>query len=411
MSEQSVSETAAVATLGRAPALGKGLTLAMAIACGVAVANIYYNQPMLGIIERDFSGTRLTGLIPTATQLGYAAGLFLLVPLGDLLDRRQLIVAQFLALAAALVVAAAAPTAAVLVLASLLVGATATVAQQIVPFAAALATPERRGSTIGTVMSGLLCGILFSRTLAGFLASHAGWRTTFWVGVPLALLAAGAMAVVLPRRHGRSGAGGMNYHRALFSLFHLWRDEGALRQSTVMQAAMFASFTAFWTILAFHLEEPALHQGADVAGLFGVVGAVGVFAAPLAGRLADARGPKLVIALGAALAVGSWVLFGLWGTIPGLVIGVIVLDFGIQSSLVSNQHVVYALRPEARSRINTIFMTGMFIGGAVGSAGATAAWQFGGWQAVSLFGGMLAGLALVIELMSHKARRRSHHKP
>ena len=389
-----------------APTLGRGLTFAMATACGIAVANIYYNQPMLSIIERDFPDSPLTGLIPTATQLGYAVGLFLLVPLGDLMDRRRLIVTQFLVLGLALIAAAMAPTAGILVLASLLVGATATVAQQIVPFAAALASPETRGRTIGTVMSGLLCGILFSRTLAGFLASHFGWRSTFWVGLPLALIAAGTMAAALPRRHPH---GGMTYRRALHSLFHLWRDEPALRRATVMQAALFASFTAFWTILAFHLEEPQFRLGADIAGLFGVIGAVGVFVAPLAGRLADRRGPRLVIALGATFAVLAWVLFGLWGAFAGLVVGVIVLDFGIQSALVSNQHVIYALRPEARSRLNTIFMTGMFIGGALGSAGATMAWSHGGWSAVSLFGGVLAGLALVLELGARRSRRRQPH--
>jgi len=356
---------------------------------------------MLSIIERDFAGTTLTGLIPTATQLGYAIGLFLVVPLGDLLDRRRLIVFQFLALSLAVVIAAIAPTASVLVLASLLLGATATVAQQIVPFAASLAPPEKRGGTIGTVMSGLLCGILLSRTLAGFIASHFGWRVTFWVGLPLALGGAVMMAIALPRR---TPIGGLSYPRTLLSLFVLWRDEPALRRATIMQSCLFASFTAFWTILAFHLEEPAFGLGADVAGLFGVIGAAGILAAPLAGQLADRRGPCLVITLGTFLVLASWILFGLWNAMPGLVVGVIVLDFGVQSALVSNQHLIYALRPEARSRLNTIFMTGMFLGGSVGSIGATAAWHQNGWIGVSIFAAVMAGIALILAVRGHRAQ-------
>jgi predicted MFS family arabinose efflux permease len=377
------------------------MTFAMAVASGVAVANIYYNQPMLGVIERDFSGAATTGLIPTMTQLGYALGLFLLLPLGDIMDRRRLIVGQFVVLGAALILAAVAPTAGILVVASLLVGAGATVAQQIVPFAATLAAPERRGRTIGTVMGGLLCGILISRLLAGLVATHFGWRAMFWLGLPMALAAAGLMATMLPRNHPHAG---IRYGAALWSLAHLWRDEPALRGAMARQGALFGSFTAFWTILALHLEEPAFQLGADVAGLYGLVGVVGVLAAPLAGRLADRRGPQLVITLGALLTVLSWVLFGLWNSVAGLAAGVILLDFGVQSALISHQHLIYALRPEARSRMNTIFMTGMFLGGAIGSAGATMAWTSGGWWGVDACGAGLASVALVMEGARHWRR-------
>lgn len=384
------------------PPLSKATLFAMASATGLAVANIYYNQPMLGVMTGSLHDPRVSGWIPMLTQLGYAAGLLFLLPLGDMLERRRLIVIQFLALAAALVLAAMAPGLATLAVASVLVGAASTVAQQIVPFATILAAPEKRGAAIGAVMSGLFTGILLSRTLAGVVSSVAGWRTMFWLAVPIAASGAILMARALPAHHPRHR---VHYGELLVSLSKLWTNEPVLRRAALIQALQFASFSAFWTTLALRLAQPPLHLGAAAAGMFGVVGAVGIAMAPIAGRVADRKGPAPVIALGAVGTLLAWLIFGSWASLGGLIVGVIVLDFGVQISLVSNQHVIYGLHPEYKSRLNTLFMTTMFVGGALGSFAAALAWGHFGWRGVAILGGAFPLGSLVMSLLHWRPAR------
>lgn len=395
------SETSSVADLpssgpsATVKAPGRGLILSLAIAAGVAVANIYYNQPMLGVMQKDLPGP-VTGYVATATQAGYALGLFLLVPLGDLIERRRLIVVKFVLLALALAGAAAAPTAWALLAASLVIGILATVAQQIIPLTAHIAPPQRRGAIMGTVMAGLLCGILLSRTVSGFVATQAGWREMFWLAVPLALVAAVWCALRLPQ--SRPDSGRMGYGRLMLSMVSLWQAFPSLRLAAITQGFLFAAFSAFWTVLAWRLEDPRYGLGPDVAGLFGIIGAVGVLAAPLAGRVADTIGPRPVIMTASFLTLLSWGIFWQWSSLPGLAVGVALLDFATQSALVSHQQIIFALKPEARARINTIMMGLMFVGGAGGAAMATMAWHQAQWPGVLLFGAVVAIIAVLVQM-------------
>lgn len=369
--------------------LSRGRIWLMAAACGASVANLYYNQPMLGVIARSLHLTaHQVGLVPTLTQIGYALGLLFLAPLGDQLERKRLILVMTALLSLSLAGAAVAPSFLMLGLFSLLLGALSTIAQQIVPFAAQLAAPGQRGKVVGTVMSGLLIGILLARTLSGEVAAHAGWRTMYGIAAVAMVVLGLVLAWGLPRSQPTVS---MSYAQLMRSLWHLLRTEPALRESSLVGALMFGTFSAFWATLTLFLESPAYHQGADVAGLFGLVGAAGALAAPLAGRSADKSGPRSVLRLATLIVFVSFIVFGVAGHLmAGLILGVILMDLGVQSAQIANQARIYALQPEARSRLNTVYMVSYFIGGAAGSLLGNLAWTRAGWTGVSGLGGVMA---------------------
>ncbi|WP_437946978.1 MFS transporter [Sorangium sp. So ce296] len=373
--------------------LRRGLVWLMAAVSGATVANLYYNQPLLGDIARELGGAGGSlGLVPTMTQVGYAAGMLLLVPLGDSHERRRLIVIMTALASLALCGAALAPDLPWLIAASFAVGITSVVPQLILPFAAQLAPDEQRGRVVGMVMSGLLIGILLSRTVAGVVGTHLGWRAMFWAAAGLMIALGPVLRLALP---AQPPAATMSYPELLRSLGRLARSEPALRLHSALGALSFGAFSAFWATLALYLQSMPERHGPQVAGFFGLVGVAGAAAAPLVGRYADVRGDRRINALALGVLLASFgVLWLLGGWLWGIALGVVLLDLGAQANQISNQARVYALRPEARSRMNTIYMTTYFVGGAAGAWLGTAAWTRWGWLGVCAAGGAMSAAAL-----------------
>ncbi len=370
----------------------RGSLLVLATIAGVAIANIYYNQPLLNSFSQSFPrDAAWIWAVPTATQIGFAIGMLVLAPLGDRLDRRRLILFQMIGMCFALVAAATAWTLTMLIAASFAIGLFASMAQQAGPFAADLAPAERRGHAVGTVMGGLLLGILLARTTSGFVGGYFGWRAVFLAAI-IAMLALFILIVrYLPSSRPAST---LSYGRLLRSLGHLFMELRGLREAALTGACMFAAYSIFWSVLALLLAQKPFYLGPQVAGLFGIIGAVGVIIAPWAGKFADRRGPRTAISLAIGLAALSFAILGISrSSIVGLVIGVIVLDVGVQIAQVSNQFRVFALKPEARSRLNTVYMICYFIGGAVGSAAGIVAWQTVGWLGVCAAGMLFPAIA------------------
>jgi len=370
------------------------VVVVLAVAAGASVGNLYLLQPLLPEVARAFgTSARAVGLVSMLTQIGYGAGMFLFVPLGDVVERRGLMLLLLVAVSLALLAVAAAPSAAVLAGASLAVGMTTVVPQLAVPLAAHVAPPDQRGRAVGTVMGGLLVGILLARTASGFVGAHLGWRAVYAIAAAAMVALAAVLRALLPASEPDLS---MPYGALLRSLFTIAREEPVLREAAVLGALGFASFSVFWSTLAFFLEA-SRGLGPDGAGLFGLLGAAGALTAPLLGRLADRSSPRTNagISLGVALA-GFGIFAASGGALAGLVAGVLALDVGVQGNHVSNLARVHARRPEARSRMNTVYMVTYFAGGALGTAAGTWAWAGHGWPGVCATGAAFLVLALVL---------------
>ena len=382
---------------------GKLLWL-LAVAAGASVASLYYCQPLLALLAADFSTTeRGAGLVPTLTQAGYAAGMLLVVPLGDTAERRRLIVLAALCSAAALLAVAAAPSLAFLCAASFALGLVSVVPQLAVPFAAGIVPAAERGRSVGKVMSGLLVGILLSRTVSGLVGAHLGWRAIYLIAAAVTLLLALALRIFLPRQEP---ALRLSYPRLLASLPGLLR-EPLLRRHAILGALALAAFSAFWTTLTFLLEAPPFRLGSDAAGAFGVVGVAGALAAPFAGRLADRIGTRAVNGLALLLVLVSYCVFAAASTSLVLLgVGVVLLDLGVQANHISNQTRILGLSADARNRLNSVYMAIYFTGAAAGSAlssHAYASWRWAGVSALGI-GLSLLGLAAFFTLDSGAAK-------
>ncbi|MEI9602126.1 MFS transporter [Enterobacter hormaechei] len=375
--------------------LSPALILLMSVATGLAVASNYYAQPLLDTIARAFDlSASSAGFIVTAAQLGYAAGLLFLVPLGDMFERRMLIVSMTLLAAGGMLITASSQSLTMMIIGTALTGLFSVVAQILVPLAATLASPEKRGKVVGTIMSGLLLGILLARTVAGLLASLGGWRTVYWVASVLMVIMALALWRGLPKVKQENH---LNYPQLLASVFSLFTRDKLLRTRAVLGCLTFANFSILWTSMAFLLAAPPFNYSEGVIGLFGLAGAAGALGARPAGGLADKGKSHMTTSAGLVLLLLSWA--AIWYghvSVLALIVGILVLDLTVQGVHITNQTVIYRVKPDARKRLTAGYMTSYFIGGAAGSLISASAWQHAGWTGVCAIGAIVAAINLLV---------------
>ncbi len=378
----------------------------LAVASGLTVANLYWAQPLLDSIAHTFNASTTTaGLIVTLTQLGYAAGLVMLVPLGDVLERRRLIVSVLLVAVISLIAAAVSSSIFIFFAASLAIGFTSVVAQILVPFSATLAPDHERGKVVGQVMSGLLLGILLARTLSGFISAYEGWRAVFWIASIVILILSLILLSALPSYKTKIE---LTYKQLLKSVWNLFKTEPLLRKRSLYGALVFANFSVLWTSLTFLLAHPPYNYNDAIIGLFGLVGASGATSATVAGRLADKGHTNAATGFFLSSILISFILMAMGETmLVPLIAGIIVLDLGVQGTHILNQSEIYKLSPEARSRLTTAYMTSFFIGGSIGSLTSAAAFGTYGWIGVCALGGIYSLTAIILwiaEITCHKKK-------
>ena len=382
----------------------------MAIIAGAVITNIYCTQPILPLIKAGF-GVDLTtvDLVAAAALLGFSTGLALLLPLGDRFDRRKLVLGQ-IALAFFFGIAAAvSPSIWTLIAASFGLGIVSCVPQQLVPFAAVMSHPHQRGRSVGTVVSGIMVGILLGRTVAGVVGATYGWRAVYGLEAAFMVPVFVAAATLLPRGVPSTN---LSYGRLLASLWPLARDHRPIRESMMVQALLWACFNAFWVNLAALLATGPWHLGSAWAGGFGIIGAAGAFAASLGGHISDRRGARHVVGLSIGTVTLAYLLLsGANSSLALLVIGVIVLDIGVQAGLVSNQTRAFAVDPKAQGRINSLYMTATFFGGAIGTV--VSGWLMSrfGWTGIVAFGIALGLVAAAIHWIAAPGKTAASHTP
>ena len=378
----------------------------MSVSAGLVAANIYYNQPLLHLISVDLGITEVAASkVALATQLGYAIGLLLIIPLGDKFSNQRILRIDFLILVLALLGAALSSSLWLLACFSLLIGITSTVPHLFVPLVARLSKPENRGRAIGIVMSGLLIGILGSRVLSGYIGENFGWRTIYYVAallmVLLFILLHLKLPLVAPTYSG-------SYLELMKSIGFYFRTEAPLRLAALRGALSFGALSAFWTTLVF-LMEKNFGYGSGVTGLFGLLGIIGALGAAYVGKLNDRMSSNTIIIYAVAVSIASWVMFLFSGHfIPGIIAAVILVDLGQQALHISNQNIIFLKNPEARNRINTVYMVSFFLGGAMGTALGAFAWEHYAWTGVSVVGLSLALATMAVHLLFSKKAEKSY---
>lgn len=377
--------------------LTKKLIILLTIAGGVSVANIYYNQPLLAEIAKTFNSTsQAAGLISTFTQLGYALGIFLFVPLGDIKDKKKLILTLNMFVTVALLGLSFAQNLIWVYFFSFAVGATTVIPQIIIPLAAQLSKPEDRGKVIGTLVSGFLIGILLARTVAGYVGYLVGWRLMFGFAASLMIILSILLYFKLPIT---ASPDNINYKDLLKSVLKISQKYNILKKASISAALMFGSFSAFWTTLTFLLESTPYSMNSNQIGLFGLLGVIGALGARTIGKLNDKKNSNKLMVKCIVLCIISYVILGIFSIkIIGIIIGILLLDFGFQGAQVSNQTIIYRLSDDERSRINAIYIVANFIGGAIGSFLGSLAWNLYNWHGVCIVGLTMFFIALLINI-------------